>query len=143
MTYLPRALLRGHLPDRRRLAGAIDADDEDDKRFLRRINHKWVSDALQNLFDLGCHNRLDLVGRDRLVVAAVTDRFRNARGDRGSEVRTQQHVLDVVEHRAVELALGHEIGHRGAERTRGALQPARKSAPPALFRCFLSHGGVC
>ena len=46
----------------------------------------------------------------------------------------------------VELALGDEIGHGRADRTRGSLQPVGKPAPPALLRLVLNavaHVGAC
>jgi len=60
----------------------------------------------------------------------VDDGVRDPHCDLGAEVGAQQHVLDVVEHGAVELALGDEVGDRGPERGRGALQPVGQAAPP-------------
>ena len=96
-----------------------------------------LGDRRQHLLDFGRDHRLHLVGGDRLVVAALADRSGDPRRDLGAEIGAQQHVLDVLDHGAVELALGDEIGHGGAERTRGALQPVGKPAPPALFRLIL------
>ena len=94
--------------------------------------------ADEHLLDLGRDHGLHLVGGDRLVVAALADRRGDPRRHLGAEIGAQQHVLDLVDHRPVELALGDEIGHGGAERTRGPLQPVGKAAPPALFRLILS-----
>jgi hypothetical protein len=42
----------------------------------------------------------------------------------GAEIGAQQHILDIVEHGAVELALGDEVCDRRPERTGGSLQSA-------------------
>ena len=98
----------------------------------------------QHLFDFGRNHGLHLIGRNRLVVAPRADGIRDARRDFGAEIGAQQHILDIVEHGAVELALGDEVGDRGPERTRGSLQAAGQPLPPAPFGCFCSgivHGG--
>jgi hypothetical protein len=110
--------------DRRSLAGAVDADNQNDERLLRCIDDQRFCDRRQHFFDLGGDHRLDLIGRNRLVVAAVTDSLGNARRDLGPEIGPEQHILDVLEHGAVEFALGHEVGDRRAKRTRRALQSA-------------------
>ena len=50
-----------------------------------------------------------------------------------AEVGADQRVLESVERRRIELALGDEIGDRAAERRRGALEPAGQALPPALL----------
>jgi hypothetical protein len=89
----------------------------------------------------GRDHALHIVRRDRLVVAANADGRRDARRDFGSEISAQQHVLDILEHRAVELALGDEIGNRRAQRTRSSLQAAGQPPPPALLGRFV-HGAA-
>ena len=56
--------------------------------------------------------------------------------DVGAEIGAQQHILDIVEHGAVELALGDEIGNGRAERTRGPLQAARTAAATSSVWVF-------
>ncbi len=128
--------LGGELADGGGLAGAVDPDHENDERLLRAIDLERLRHRRQHLLDLGGDDGLDLVGRNRLVVAAVADGGRNPRRHLGAEIGTQQHVLDVLDHGAVELALGDQIGHGAAERTRCPLQAAGKPAPPALFGLF-------
>ena len=128
------------------LAGAVDADHENDERLLRLVDDERLCHRSKHLLDFGRDHRFDVVGRDRLVVAAVAHRRRNARRHFGSQIGAQQHVLDVLEHGAVELALGDEIGHRRPERARGALQAAGQPPPPAQFcrfRSGIAHAGVC
>ena len=71
-----------------------------------------LRDRREDLLHLGRDHRLHLVGRDRLVVAAFADRGRDPRRDIDAEIGADQHLLDLVEHLRVELALDHEIGDR-------------------------------
>ena len=75
------------------------------------VNGKRHCDRRQHLFDFGRDHALHVIGRDRLVVTANADGGRDARGHFGAEIGAQQHILDVLEHGAVELALGDEIGN--------------------------------
>src|SRR5439155_8703906 len=52
-------------------------------------------------------------------------------------IGADQHLLDLIEHRLVEPALGDEIGHGAADRRRGALETAAEPLPPALLLCRL------
>ena len=72
-------------------------------------------------------------GRDRLVVAALADRGGDFRRAVDAEIGADQHLLDLVEHLLVELALDHEIGDGAADRRRRALEPAAQPLPPALL----------
>ncbi|MGY3107184.1 hypothetical protein ACVWW7_003811 [Bradyrhizobium sp. LM6.9] len=126
------------------LAGAVDADHEDDEGLLAGVDLERLRHRRQHLLDLDRDDVLDFVRRDRLVVAPRADGLRNPHRDRGAEVGAQQHVLDVVEHGAVELALSDEVGDRGPERGRGALQPVGQAAPPAQLGGLgggIVHGG--
>ena len=71
-----------------------------------------LRDRRKHLLDLGGEHRLHLVGRDRLVVAALADRGRDPRRDVDAEIGADQHLLDLLEHGGIELALGHEVGDR-------------------------------
>ena len=53
------------------------------------------------------------VGPAHHAVAALADRLRNADRDIGPEIGAQQHILDIVEHGGIELALGDEVSDRG------------------------------
>ena len=118
------------------LAGPVDADHENDERLLRRVDHQRLCHRRQNLLDFGRDHGLHIVRRNRLVVTADADRGGDARRHFGSQIGAQQHVLDIVEHRAIELALGDEVGDRRSERTRGALEAAGQPPPPAQFGLF-------
>ena len=79
--------------------------------FCARVDLQRLRHRRQHLLDFGRDHGLHFVGRDRLVVAAGADRIRDPHRDRGAEIGAQQHILDIVEHGAVELALGDEIGN--------------------------------
>ena len=134
--------LGGQFSDRGGLAGAVDADHQDDERLLCRVDDQRLCHRRQDFFHFGRDHGLHIVGRNGLVVAAVADRGRNPRRHLGAEIGAQQHVLDILEHGPVELAFGDEIGDRGSERTRGTLQSAGQPPPPAQFCLFgcVVHG---
>src|SRR5581483_5073319 len=70
---------------------------------------------------------------DLLVVAAFADRGRDARRGVDAEVGADQELFQLLERRAIELALRHQVRKRGSNRRRGAFQPARKPSPPGLL----------
>src|SRR5438445_53212 len=83
--------------------------------------------------DLLYHARdlLELVGGDRLVVAPLAHGGRYLGRAVDPEIGADQHLLNLVEHRAVELALDDEIGDGAADRGGGALEPAAQALPPS------------
>ena len=68
--------------------------------------------------------RADLGTEVSVRIAEAVGKGRYDKAISADEVKAQQHILDIVEHGAIELALGDEIGHGRAERTRGSLQSA-------------------
>ena len=128
ITLRPSALnFARELADGGGLAGAVDADHEDDERLLRRVDLERLRHRRQHLLDLGRDHRFDVIGRDRLVVAAGADGVRDAHRDFGAEIGAQQHILDIVEHGAVELALGDEVGN-GRSRANSRFASGRSKA---------------
>src|ERR1700722_12192666 len=129
------AQFRRELADSRGLAGAVDAGDQDDERFYRRIDGQRLRHAAEHFLHLRRHRRLDFVRRNRRVEAPVTqlggDPVRGLR----AEIGTDQLVLDLVDGRRVELALCHHVRDGAAERRRAALEPAGEALPP-IARCF-------
>jgi hypothetical protein len=53
--------LRRQLADRRRLAGAVDADDEDHMRLVAEIELQRLGDRLQHLGDFVRHDAADVL----------------------------------------------------------------------------------
>src|SRR5262249_29015625 len=85
----------------------------------------------------GGADRFPPTRRDRLVVTSFAHRGGDSRRALDAEIGADQHLLDVVEHRLVEPALGDEIGDGAADRRRRALETAAEPLPPALLLCRL------
>jgi hypothetical protein len=128
--------LGGELADGGGLARAVDADDERNER-LSLADQERLGHRGEDLLNLGGDDRFHLICRDRLVVTSIAHR----RGDPGraldAEIGADQHILDLVEHRLVESALGNEIGDGAADGRRRALETAAEPLPPALLLCRL------
>ena len=106
----------GELADGRRLARAVDADDEDHERALRGIDHQRAGDRLKRAFDLVREDLFHFIRIDAALVAPVADRVANA-GRRGkAEVGLNENVLEIVERGGVELALGENVGDAARDR---------------------------
>ena len=86
----------------------------------------------QRLLDLGRDHRLDLVGRDRGVMTASAQRVRDPVRGADAEIGPNQRIVDFLDRRLVEHALGDEIRDRG-QRRRAALEAAGKAPPPRLL----------
>ncbi len=123
----------GELADRRRLAGAVHADDENDEGLLLRIDLERLGDRRQNPFDLGRENGLHLIDIDILVIAALADFVANPQCRGNAEIGADQHVFELIERRRIELAFGEDLGEAAADRLRRARQAVAEARPPALF----------
>jgi len=125
-----RAGLRGKLADGGGLAGTVHPDNQHDERFgflgCQRLRH-----GSENLLHFARQHLLDLVGRDRLVVAAFPDRGCNPRRAVDPKIGTDQGFLDLVEHGLVEPALDDEIADCVADGGRRALETHAEPPPPA------------
>ncbi len=126
----------GELADGGGLAGAVDAGDQNDEGPRRDLQR--LGDRDQHFLDLAGQQRLHLVRRDGLVEAAFAKRRGDAAGEFRPEIGADQFVFQLLHRRGIELALGHQIGDRAAERRRGALEPAAQAFPPALSVCCRS-----
>ena len=110
----------GELADRRRLAGAVDADDEDDEGPLARIDLERARERRQHRFDFGGEDGLHLIGTDIAIKAALADGLGDPQRRAGSEVGADQHVFQVLQRPGIELALGEDVGDAAADRLRRA-----------------------
>ena len=120
------------LADGRGLARAVDAGDQDDERFLCRVDDERLRDLYQRLLDLGRDHRLDLVGRDRGVMTASAQCVRDPVRGADAEIGPHQRIVDFLDRRLVEHALGDDIGDRG-QRRRAAFEAAGEAPPPRLL----------
>ena len=112
-------IARGELADRRRLAGAIDTHDEDDRRAARsRGPRRPVQVPLDE-------ERRELVadrGLGSIGVAATARPLDEVHGQRRAHVARDERLFDVVPGRAVDAAeIATELGHERAARPLQAL----------------------
>ena len=138
------AELGGELADRRRLAGAVDADDQDDERLLGRVVFERAGDGNERPLDLRGEDRPDLVRIDALLVAPARDRLADAGRRAEAEVGLDQHVLQIVERGGVEPALGEDVGDAEPDARRRAREAEPEPLQPASLRrgsCWKPDGG--
>ena len=111
MIFRPSAeVARGELADGRRLAGAVDADDEHDRRPApgRRLGRPVEVALDEQRIELGADRRLRAAG-----VAPCAGALDEVHGERRSDIAGDERLLDVVPLRPVGVAeeaaqLGHE-----------------------------------
>ena len=108
--------LGGELADGRRLARAVDADDQDHERALIRVDHQRPGDRLERALDLVSEDLFHFLGADPALVAPMRHGLANARRRGEAEVGLDEDVLEVVERGGVELALGEDVGHAARDR---------------------------
>ena len=153
-TFLPSpARLRRELADRRGLAAAVDADDQQHERLRRRE----VDGRRRQRQDLGrapAQERPDRVGIGQLAARQrAADLLEQLLAGAHADVGGQQHLLDLVDDRRVDLLLAREdlaqtrdeaaararqAGREGGAladraRGRGTGSPARAGARPRVL----------
>ena len=112
ITVLPSwRKLMGELADGGGLAGAVDADDQNDVRPMIAVDLQGLGDRRQRPLDLGGQNGAHLFGRDFLVVAAFCQGSGNAHGRVDPEVRLDQQVLQLFQSICVELPFGKDASN--------------------------------
>src|SRR4051812_28035134 len=118
------------LADRCRLAGAVDADHEDDMR-------AWKTPHLQRLGDR-TEDLLDLFGEDgakasliELFELLLRDGLADAMRCFGPEIRSDGRFLDSVEGRRIQRGPAGEAGEIVGDAVRGLLKTAAKAVEPA------------
>ena len=85
----------GELADRGGLAGAVDADDEDDEGLLAGVDDERLRDRRKRLFHFRRKHGADLFRGDFLVEPLARERVDDARGGGGAEIGLQQQILKV------------------------------------------------
>jgi hypothetical protein len=68
----------GNFPDRRRLAGAVDPDDEHDERLFRPVDRQRLRNRRQSALDLFGEHGSHFLRIDLAIVASATDRLGDA-----------------------------------------------------------------
>ncbi len=89
-------------------------------RLLRCVDDEGRGDGLQDLRDLGRKDAADVFAGEALFEPSLGDRRGDALRGVDAEVGADQQVLELLECRAVELALGDEAGDAVGQ-TRGRL----------------------
>ena len=123
------------LADRRGLAGAVDADDQDHERLVRRIDDERLRDGLQDLE----HGRAQR-GEQRVQVAeflalhAAAQRAQDLLGGLDADVGGDQARLEFVEDVLVDLAAGQQVGEVVGEPGIAAVELGPHAGEPALPR---------
>ena len=120
------------LANGRGLARTVDADDECDEG-LCFLDRERFGHRREDLFHFSGDDRLHLIGRDRFVIASFADRHGDPCGRFNAEIDANEQILDFIEHRLVEPALGHEIADSAADRGGRALETSAEPLPPALL----------
>ena len=80
------AILARKLADRRRLAAAVDADDEDHVRLLRRVETQRLHHRLNQAHDLGGERGAHLLGRHLLAKAGAAQRLDHLFGNADTHI---------------------------------------------------------
>src|SRR5690606_4937533 len=123
----------------RRLAGAIDADDEDDVRLVGRIEHEGLGDRHQYALDFLGEHRAHVLLRNAFGKTALGERGRDARCRLDAEVRLEEDVLEIIEGVDIEAALREEAGYALRQLRRGLVQTGLEAREPASP---LGRGGL-
>jgi len=99
-----RRKLGGKLADRRGLAGAIDADNQDNVRLVRKIEFQRLGHRAKHLLDFRCHDGADFLCADILAVACGAQSTRDADGGFHTQIGLDQHIFEVLQRIFIELA---------------------------------------
>ncbi len=124
----------GQLADRRRLAAAVDPDDEDHERLLRRIDAQRLHHRLDQPDDLLGERGAHLLGRDLLVEAGSPERRDDLAGDADAHVAGDQQVFELAERGVVEPAAQKDRVDPLGQARRAARQPGAQLPEPAARR---------
>ena len=82
-----------------------------------------LRDGRQDRRDLLGERGLDLLVRHVLAEAGAPEGVNDPPGDGRAEIGRDQHLLQLIERRVIQLPLGEDGGDAGAELLRGAGQP--------------------
>ena len=127
----------GQLADRRRLAGAVDADDQQHRRLVvvRQRLDRAVQVGLQLLDQHLAQHRAGVgLGAHAAAGHPGPQRGHHRFGDDGAEVGDQQGVLDGLPGLLVEVAAAEQAEHAAAQRVLRLGQPPAQPVQPAFRR---------
>src|SRR5438552_4692907 len=122
------------LADGRRLAGAVDADDQDDVRLVAEVELERLGDRGQDFFDFRGHHRADFRIGNIFAVTAGGERVGDAQRRLDAEIGADQHILQVLKRVLVQLAFGEDAGDVAGELARGTGKPVPHALEPGTPR---------
>ncbi len=125
------AVLFRQLADRRRLAAAVDPDDEDHEGPDRRVDAQRLHHRLDQPDDLHGERGAHLLGRDLLVEAGSPERGDHLAGDADPHIAGDQQIFQLAERIVVEPAAQEDRVDPLIEPRRATRQPAAQLPEPA------------
>ena len=128
------------LGDRRRLARAVDADDEHDVGAVAWLDHQGPRHRLQRLGDVRRQGRAHVRCRDRLVEARLGQVGGQPRRRRDPQIGLDQQRLQRLQRRVVQPLAGEDAADALAQAAGRLLQTGAQAREPAAAR--LAHAGV-
>ena len=129
------AQVPGELADRRRLAGAVDADDEDHRRVGPQVD-LVVAGAGELGEQLGQPVRQRLAADERALLGLALELLDDLGGGRGADVGVDQRLLEALPGVLVEVALeqrGLDLGGERLARLAHVLAQAAEEAAALLL----------
>jgi hypothetical protein len=143
VTFSPPAdELGGKLADGGGLAGAVDADHQNDMGLVAEVKFQRSCHWTKNPCDLVGHHLLHFGRRDVLAVAGRGQRVGDSHRGLDPEIGLQQDVFQFLEGLLVQLALGEDAGDLAGELARGARQALAQALPPVAAVLLLRFGGL-
>ncbi len=98
----------GKLADGRGLAGAIDADNQNDMRLVREIKLQRLCDRPKHLFDFRAHDVAHFFASHVLAITTGRQRIGHTHGRFKAEIGLNEHVFKILQRVLIELALGED-----------------------------------
>jgi hypothetical protein len=123
----------GELGDRRRLARAVDADDEDHLRPGEGVDLERLGDRSEDLLQLLRDHLADRILADPALEPFVGEAGADLGGGARAEIGGYQSLLDRVERLGIEGGAGQQPGQIVAEPVRRLAEPQAHAFVPAGF----------
>ena len=131
---------RGKFADGRRLAGTVDADDQDDMRGLFQIEFELQRDRIERLLYLLGQHALHLGAGDFLAIATLGEAIGDAHRRLDAQIGLDEDVLEILKHLLVEAALGEDRGDLPGELGRGSPERGAQALEPGKLGCSRAGG---
>ena len=133
-------VLLGELGDRRRLAAAVDPDDENDEGLFVGVEAQRLHDRLDEPDHLLGQSGADLLGRDLLVEPGPPQLLGDLGGDAEPHIAGDQQLFELEQRLVVEAAAVEDRIDAFVEPRRAARHP--RPQPPEPAAALLAVGGL-